>query len=195
MLRAHFRCFPISTPQSADLLRILLIRTGSISRLRTEAARTFERVQSPSLQLSRNTRFVSTTSMSADTIEAAKKAASERAVRDHFDVKNHKRIGIGSGSTIAYVVDAIKEVCSKEASPPQILYVPTGAGSRGLVTKAGLVAIDYETLEPDQDLDVAFDGADEVDDEFNLVKGGGACLFQEKLVAARARKFIVVAGM
>ncbi|KAL9089324.1 MAG: hypothetical protein Q9159_002625 [Coniocarpon cinnabarinum] len=131
--------------------------------------------------------------MSANLIESAKKAASERAVSDHFDVKSHKRVGIGSGSTIKYVVDTIKETCSREASPPQILFVPTGHGSRELVTNAGLIAIDYETLEPDHNLDVAFDGADEVDADFNLVKGGGACLFQEKLVAARAKKFVVVA--
>jgi hypothetical protein len=42
-------------------------------------------------------------------------------------------------------------------------------------------------------LDVAFDGADEVDAELNCIKGGGACLFQEKLVAERAKKFVCVA--
>ena len=139
-------------------------------------------------------RALHTTSMSADLIESAKRAASQRAVDEHFDVKAHKRVGIGSGSTIKYVVDAIKNVCSKQSSPPQILFVPTGHDSRKLVTAAGLIAIDYDTLQPDHDLDVAFDGADEVDDDFNLVKGGGACLFQEKLVAARAKKFVVVAG-
>jgi ribose 5-phosphate isomerase A len=43
-------------------------------------------------------------------------------------------------------------------------------------------------------LDVAFDGADEVDEDLNLIKGGGACLFQEKLVATAAKKFVAVAG-
>ena len=43
-------------------------------------------------------------------------------------------------------------------------------------------------------LDVAFDGADEIDEELNCIKGGGACLFQEKLVATSAKKFICVAG-
>ena len=132
--------------------------------------------------------------MSSDLVESAKKAASERAVQEHFDVKTHKRVGIGSGSTIKYVVDAIKEIYAQQASPPQIVYVPTGAASKEMVTKAGLVAIEYDTLEEDHDLDVAFDGADEVDEDFNLVKGGGACLFQEKLVASRAKKFVVVAG-
>lgn len=44
------------------------------------------------------------------------------------------------------------------------------------------------------ELDVVFDGADEVDPFLNCIKGGGACLFQEKLVAISGRKLIVVAG-
>jgi ribose 5-phosphate isomerase A len=43
-------------------------------------------------------------------------------------------------------------------------------------------------------LDVAIDGADEVDENLQCIKGGGACLFQEKLVAISAKKFIIVAG-
>ena len=43
-------------------------------------------------------------------------------------------------------------------------------------------------------IDVTIDGADEVDDELNAIKGGGACQFQEKLVAEAAKKFIIVAG-
>jgi len=42
---------------------------------------------------------------------------------------------------------------------------------------------------------MAFDGADEVDEEMNCIKGGGACLYQEKLVAMRAKQFICVAGL
>ena len=148
---------------------------------------------SPKFQI-RSIRSISTGDMSEDLIESAKRAASERAVQDHFDVKNHERVGIGSGSTIKYVVEAIRETCAREPSPPKILFVPTGYASRDMVTQAGLIAIDYATLAEDNDLDVAFDGADEVDEDFNLVKGGGACLFQEKLVASRAKKFVVVAG-
>ena len=44
------------------------------------------------------------------------------------------------------------------------------------------------------ELDLAIDGADEVDSNLNCIKGGGACLFQEKLVAISAKKFILVAG-
>lgn len=51
----------------------------------------------------------------------------------------------------------------------------------------------FDSLPPDQLIDVAFDGADEIDDDLNCIKGGGACLYQEKLVAMRAKKFICVA--
>lgn len=44
-------------------------------------------------------------------------------------------------------------------------------------------------------IDVTIDGADEVDDQLNAIKGGGACQFQEKLVAEAAKKFIIVAGI
>ncbi len=50
----------------------------------------------------------------------------------------------------------------------------------------------FDSLPPDQLIDVAFDGADEIDDDLNCIKGGGACLYQEKLVAMRAKKFICV---
>lgn len=52
----------------------------------------------------------------------------------------------------------------------------------------------FDSLPEKVMLDVAFDGADEVDDELNCIKGGGACLFQEKLVATRAKKFVCIAG-
>jgi ribose 5-phosphate isomerase A len=124
----------------------------------------------------------------AETIEAAKKAAAIQAVSDHFD-PNATHVGIGSGTTIVYVVEAIKDASTN----PQIRFVPTGYQSRQVIIHAGLTPIAFDSLPPDVMLDVAFDGADEVDEELNCIKGGGACLFQEKLVAERARKFVCVA--
>jgi len=71
--------------------------------------------------------------------------------------------------------------------------VPTGYQSRQLVINAGLIPISYDSLPEGSVLDIAFDGADEVDEDLNCIKGGGACLFQEKLVAMRAKEFICVA--
>jgi len=122
-------------------------------------------------------------------VEAAKKLAGIRAVEDHFD-PSATYVGIGSGTTIVYVVEAIKE----RSTNPNIRFVPTGYQSRQVIVKAGLTPIAYDSLPEGAILDVAFDGADEVDEELNLIKGGGACLFQEKLVAERAKKFVCVAG-
>lgn len=124
-----------------------------------------------------------------DLIESAKRAAARRAVDDYFDVNMHY-VGIGSGTTIQYVVEAIKE----KAADKNILFIPTGFQSRTEIEKRGLISIPFDSLPAHTVLDVAFDGADEVDEEFNCVKGGGACLFQEKLVAMRAKKFVCVAG-
>lgn len=125
-----------------------------------------------------------------DPVEAAKRAAAIRAVADHFD-PSARYIGIGSGSTIVYVVEAIKQL--NHPSTASILFVPTGYQSRQVIYRAGLRDIKYDSLPPGHLIDVAFDGADEVDDDLNCIKGGGACLYQEKLVATSARKFVCVA--
>lgn len=152
-------------------------------------------------------------------VEASKRRAAYKAVADHF--KPHYRyIGIGSGSTVVYVVEAIAEQ-GRDITQKQI-FVPTGDQSKQLIIEAGLPLGSIDSLPPvepsttkmsgetalmvatgEQDLglkgkreslDVCFDGADEVDEDLNLIKGGGACLFQEKLVATSAKKFVVVAG-
>ncbi|KAL9000122.1 MAG: hypothetical protein Q9169_001197 [Polycauliona sp. 2 TL-2023] len=125
----------------------------------------------------------------ADPIERAKQTAARKAVEDHFD-PTARYIGIGSGSTIVFVVQAIKD---RNEDLSRILFVPTGYQSRQVIVKAGLQAIQFDSLPIGVLLDVAFDGADEVDEDLNCIKGGGACLYQEKLVATHARKFICVA--
>ncbi|KAL5364923.1 ribose 5-phosphate isomerase A-domain-containing protein [Aspergillus floccosus] len=122
-------------------------------------------------------------------IEEAKRAAGKTAFQNHYP-KDAKFVGIGSGSTIVYVVEAIKESGIDTSGTK---YVPTGFQSKQLIVSHGLTAIDFDSLPEGTVLDVAFDGADEVDDELNLIKGGGACLFQEKIVALQAKEFIVVA--
>ena len=62
-----------------------------------------------------------------------------------------------------------------------------------MILKAGLKDLKFDSLPADTLIEVAFDGADEIDDDLNCIKGGGACLYQEKLVATRASKFICVA--
>lgn len=96
-----------------------------------------------------------------------------------------------------YGIEAIKDHLAENPPPPNhtIFFVPTGFQSRKAVEAAGLVPVQFDSLSEATMLDVAFDGADEVDEELNCIKGGGACLFQEKLVATRAKKFVCIAGV
>lgn len=134
-------------------------------------------------------------SSSPSLVESAKKSAAYLAVNDHL-LPEYKYVGIGSGSTVVYVVDAI--VSKGPEFYRGMTFIPTGSQSKGLIRKAGLTLANLDER-PVVDgkpvaLDVAFDGADEVDEDLNLIKGGGACLFQEKLVAVAAKKFVAVAG-
>ena len=130
---------------------------------------------------------MSTAKPVVDLIEEAKKAAAYRAVDDHFP-PNAKVVGIGSGSTVIYVVDRI----AQRPDVSNVIFVPTGFQSRELLKNAGLTVGTIDSYAVG-DLDIAFDGADEIDGDLNCIKGGGGCLFQEKLVSLCAKKFILVA--
>lgn len=118
-------------------------------------------------------------------VEQAKKVAAYKAVDENFP-ENAKVIGIGSGSTVVYVAERIGQLKNKTS----FVCIPTGFQSKQLIIDNGLT---LGAIEQFPKVDIAFDGADEVDKDLNLIKGGGACLFQEKLVASAAEKFIVVA--
>ncbi|AEY95441.1 FACL077Cp [Eremothecium gossypii FDAG1] len=127
-----------------------------------------------------------------DALEDAKRAASYRAVDENLDPAKHRVVGIGSGSTVVYVAERIGKY---QASPElkakvEFICIPTGFQSRQLILDNGLR---LGSIEQYPEVDIAFDGADEVDPELNLIKGGGACLFQEKLVSTSSAQFIVVA--
>lgn len=134
-------------------------------------------------------------SSAAELVESAKKLAAFQAVDEHL-LPSHRFVGIGSGSTVVYVVEAI--VAKGPSFYGAMTFTPTGSQSKGLIRAAGLTLanLDERLLVDGRlvQLDVCFDGADEVDEDLNLIKGGGACLFQEKLVAVAARKFVAVAG-
>src|SRR5271156_4074407 len=128
---------------------------------------------------------------STHNVEEAKRLAAVAAVKDNWP-PNPTFVGIGSGTTIVYVVEAIKAL---NIDTNHIMFIPTGYQSKQLISKAGLIPLPFDSLPDDTQIDIAFDGADEVDEDLNCIKGGGACLFQEKLVAMRAKEFVCVAGM
>lgn len=124
-------------------------------------------------------------------VEAAKRLAARAAVDAH--VRGGMRVGVGSGSTIVYAIQRLAELAHPPAggAPPlRITCVPTSFQARTLLVDCGLPLAELNAC---PELDVALDGADEVDAALNCIKGGGACQTQEKLVAAAAAVFVVVA--
>ncbi|XP_025889914.1 ribose-5-phosphate isomerase [Nothoprocta perdicaria] len=118
--------------------------------------------------------------------EEAKRLAACAAVDKH--VQNNQVLGIGSGSTIVHAVHRLAERVKEENLT--IVCIPTSFQARQLILQNGLTLSD---LDRHPELDVAIDGADEVDCDLNLIKGGGGCLTQEKIVAGYAKCFIVIA--
>nr|YP_009530353.1 ribose 5-phosphate isomerase [Paulinella micropora]AXY63042.1 ribose 5-phosphate isomerase [Paulinella micropora] len=97
-------------------------------------------------------------------------------------------LGLGSGSTAALMIQELgARIKKKELN--DIVGVTTSFQGEVLATELG---IPLKSLNAVSHIDLAIDGADEVDPHFQLIKGGGACHVQEKLVAARAKKFVVV---
>ncbi|KAK6455797.1 ribose-5-phosphate isomerase [Scheffersomyces xylosifermentans] len=138
----------------------------------------------PTQSVSSLTTSAQSTPMSS-LVEQAKKAAAYQAVDENFPA-TAKVVGIGSGSTVVYVAERIGQLSNKDS----FVCIPTGFQSKQLIIDNGL---QLGAIEQFPEIDIAFDGADEVDPALNLIKGGGACLFQEKLVAVSAKKFVVVA--
>jgi ribose 5-phosphate isomerase A len=117
--------------------------------------------------------------------EEAKRRAALEAVKH---VKDDFIIGLGSGSTAAYVIQEIGKKIRQEGL--RILGVPTSHQAMMLAVHYG---VPLTTLDEHPEPDLAIDGADQIDKELNLIKGGGGALTREKIVASAAKQFIVVA--
>ena len=114
-----------------------------------------------------------------------KKAVAKAAVDQ---IQNGMILGLGSGSTAALMIEALA-LKIKSGEIKDIVGVTTSFQGEVLASELG---IPLKSLSSVSEIDLAIDGADEVDPKFQLIKGGGACHVQEKLVAALAKKFIVV---
>ena len=97
-------------------------------------------------------------------------------------------IGIGSGSTAAYMIQALAR--RLQAGLKIVGAVPTSEATEQLARSLGIPLTNLDTY---PELDLAIDGADEVDSHLNLIKGGGGALLREKIVASASRRFIVIA--
>ncbi len=104
------------------------------------------------------------------------------------EVKSDMILGLGSGSTAALMIKSLaKEIQS--GSLKNIKGVATSFQSEVLALELDIPIIDLASV---SQIDLAIDGADEVDPGFQLIKGGGACHVREKLVASKANKLLIV---
>ena len=103
-------------------------------------------------------------------------------------VKSDSIVGLGTGSTTAYAIEYIGDRLSK-GELKNIVGVPTSFQAEVLAKKYG---IPLTTLDAIDRIDIAIDGADEVDPQKNLIKGGGAAHTREKVVDSLAKEFVVV---
>jgi ribose 5-phosphate isomerase A len=118
----------------------------------------------------------------------------ENIIKNHFlklfDKKNFKKeniiIGLGSGSTVAEFVKKITTVSNKE----NFNFIPTSIQIKIIAEKAGLKFTDETKI---NNLDLVVDGADQIDHNLNMIKGGGGALFKEKIIMYSAKKKIILA--
>ncbi|WP_417719851.1 ribose-5-phosphate isomerase RpiA [Salipiger sp.] len=118
-------------------------------------------------------------------IDKAKFVAAKRAAEF---VEDGMRVGLGTGSTAAWLVRCLGEMVRDDGL--RIRGVPTSTRTAELARSVGIEVI---SLDEARWLDLTIDGADEFDAELNLIKGGGGALLQEKIVATASDQMIVIA--
>jgi len=118
------------------------------------------------------------------TIDQLKRQAAAQAV-EH--VRDGMRLGLGTGSTAKHFVELLGERVRAGLS---VIGVPTSEGTRADAERCG---IPLGSLDDIDRLDLTVDGADEIDPQLNLIKGGGGALLREKIVAAASDRMIVIA--
>ena len=114
--------------------------------------------------------------------DAHKRAAAGKALEL---VRDGMLLGLGSGSTARYFTEGVGRLV---ADGMKVMAVPTSRATAELAAENGIPIV----TELVGQIDLAVDGADEVDQALNLIKGRGGALFREKLVAASAKRFVVV---
>lgn len=123
--------------------------------------------------------------MSADAVKAMKQAVAQAAAAE---VKSGMVVGLGTGSTTAFVIEFLGQRL-KSGEISDIVGIPTSFQASVL---AKLYGIPLVTLDDVERIDIAIDGADEVDPHKVLIKGGGAAHTREKIVDGLAEEFLVV---
>ncbi|MHC2514326.1 hypothetical protein ACVMHW_000208 [Bradyrhizobium diazoefficiens] len=117
-------------------------------------------------------------------MDQLKRQAAARALEE---VRDGMQLGLGTGSTAKHFVELLGE---RVAAGLKVIGVPTSEATRLDATRCG---VPLTTLDEIDHLDITVDGADEIDPELNLIKGGGGALLREKIVAAASDRMIVIA--
>ncbi|TNC70870.1 ribose-5-phosphate isomerase RpiA [Rubellimicrobium roseum] len=123
-----------------------------------------------------------------DTLSSSDLAKRASALKAAEFVESGMKVGLGTGSTAAFLVRRLGERMREEGL--RIVGVPTSAQTARLAREEG---IEVATLEETGRLDICIDGADEADPRLNLIKGGGGALLWEKIVATAADRVVVIA--
>ena len=126
-----------------------------------------------------------TPSRQSDRMERQKQEAAERAVEF---VESGMVVGLGAGSTAAFALQRIAELL-RQGQLRDVVGIPC---SSEVGDNARQLGIPITTLEDRGAIDLTIDGADEVDPDLNLIKGGGGCLLHEKIVAQASRREIII---
>lgn len=117
-------------------------------------------------------------------MEKEKENAARAAVQF---IENNMVVGLGTGSTAYYAINAIAERVKEGL---QIKAIPTSEQTATLALSLGIPLTDINAVEV---IDVTIDGADEFTKELHMIKGGGGALLREKIVAAKTKKEIIIA--
>jgi ribose 5-phosphate isomerase A len=117
-------------------------------------------------------------------LERYKKAAGEKAVEF---IENGMILGLGSGSTVYWMMKKLAELVEQGLD---IKGVPSSKRTEGWAKEFGIPLVDFSQVDR---IDLAIDGADEIDPDFQLTKGGGGSLVREKIVDCLAEKLIIIA--
>ncbi len=117
----------------------------------------------------------------------ARKLKIEAAAEALTHVKGGMRLGIGTGSTAE---EFVRLLAVKVSEGLDVIGVPTSERTAALCRELG---VKLTTLDETPELDLTIDGADELDAQLSLIKGGGGALLREKIVAAASAKMIVIA--
>ncbi|XKL59934.1 hypothetical protein PGB90_000950 [Kerria lacca] len=135
--------------------------------------------------------------MSSNDLEICKRFAAERAVLDR-EFKGNVVVGIGSGSTVVYVTKCIAETITrmnkeaeKDGRKPDlnVTCIPSSFQAKELILRNNL---NLGSLESFPLVDWTIDGADEIDSQNNIIKGGGGCHTQEKILASCSKELYIV---